>query len=55
LPRLLAEESGLRAGLAKALARSGFVPGHYRGQVLVDVAVALRLGATGVAGAGRWG
>jgi Transposase DDE domain group 1 len=51
LLRLLAEESGLRAGLSAALARSGFVPGHDRGQVLVDLAVALGLGATGVAGA----
>jgi hypothetical protein len=51
LLRLLAEESGLRAGLSKTLARSGFVPGHDRGQVLVDVAVALGLGATSVGGA----
>jgi len=51
LLRLLAESSGLRAGLSKALARPGFVPGHDRGQVLTDVAVALGLGATSVAGA----
>jgi hypothetical protein len=51
LLRLLAEESGLRAGVSKALTRSGFVPGHDRGQVLIDVAVALGLGATSVAGA----
>jgi hypothetical protein len=51
LLRLLAEQSGLRAALSAALARSGFVPGHDRGQVLVDVAVALGLGATSVAGA----
>ncbi len=51
LLRLLAEESGLRAGLSKALTRSGFVPGHDRGQVLIDVAVALGLGATSVGGA----
>jgi hypothetical protein len=51
LLRLLAEESGLRAGLSKTLSRSGFVPGHDRGQVLIDVAVALGLGATSVAGA----
>jgi hypothetical protein len=51
LLRLLAEQSGLRAALSAALARSGFVPGHDRGQVLIDVAVALDLGATGVAGA----
>jgi Transposase DDE domain group 1 len=51
LLRLLAEESGLRGGLSKTLCRSGFVPGHDRGQVLIDVAVALGLGATSVAGA----
>ncbi|HKT00985.1 MAG TPA: IS1380 family transposase [Rugosimonospora sp.] len=51
LLRLLAEESGLRAALSGALTRSGFVPGHDRGQVLIDVAVALGLGATSVAGA----
>jgi len=48
---LLAEQSGLRAALSATLARSGFVPGHDRGQVLVDVAVALGLGATSVTGA----
>lgn len=51
LLRLLAERSGLRAGLSAALTRSGFVPGHDRGQVLIDVAVALGLGAVSVAGA----
>lgn len=51
LLRLLGEESGLRAGLSKALATSGFVPGHDRGQVIIDVAVALALGAISVAGA----
>jgi hypothetical protein len=51
LLRLLGEESGLRAGISTALARSGFVPGHDRGRVLLDVAVALGLGATSVAGA----
>jgi hypothetical protein len=51
LLRLLAESCGLRASLSKALARAGFSPGHDRGQVLVDVAVALGLGAVSVAGA----
>jgi Transposase DDE domain group 1 len=53
LLRLLAERSGLRAGLSAALGRlrPDFVPGHDRGQVLVDVAVALGLGAVSVAGA----
>jgi hypothetical protein len=51
LLRLLAEESGLRAGLSKALTRNGFSPVHDRGQVLTDVAVALAHGARNVAGA----
>jgi hypothetical protein len=50
---LLAEKSGLRAGLPGALGRlrPDFAPGYDRGQVLVDLAVALGLGATSVAGA----
>jgi Transposase DDE domain group 1 len=53
LLRLLAERSGLRSGLSTALGRlrPDFVPEHDRGQVLVDVAVALGLGAVSVAGA----
>jgi hypothetical protein len=53
LLRLLAEKSGLRAGLSAALSRlrPDFVPEHDRGQVLVDLAVALGLGAVSVAGA----
>jgi hypothetical protein len=51
LLRLLGEQSGLRAALSKALTQPGFVPGHDRGQVLIDTAVALGLGATSVAGA----
>jgi hypothetical protein len=51
LLRLLAEESGLRAGLSKALTRNGFSPGHDRGQVVIDVAVALAHGATNLAAA----
>jgi hypothetical protein len=53
LLRLLAEESGLRAGLSKALARNGFNPGHDRGQAVTDVAVALAHGACNVAAAAR--
>jgi hypothetical protein len=43
LLRLLAEKSGLREGLSAALGRlrPEFVPDHDRGQVLVDLAVAL--------------
>lgn len=51
LMRLLAEESGLRAGLSKALRRNGFSPVHDRGQVVCDVAVALAHGARNVAAA----
>jgi hypothetical protein len=53
LLRLLAEQSGLRAGLSKALARNGFNPGHDRGQVVTDVAAALAHGASNVAAATR--
>ena len=51
LLRLLAEESGLRGGLSKALRRNGFSPVHDRGQVVTDVAVALAHGASNVAAA----
>jgi len=53
LLRLLAERSGLRSGLSTALGRlrPDFIPEHDRGQVLIDVAVALGLGAVSVAGA----
>jgi hypothetical protein len=51
LLRLLAQESGLRAGLSKALRRAGFHPVHDRGQVVTDVAVALAHGARNVAAA----
>jgi hypothetical protein len=53
LLRLLAEESGLRGALSKALVRADFVAGHDRGQVLVDVAIGLAMGATSLAGAIR--
>jgi hypothetical protein len=53
LLRLLAQESGLRAGLSKALRRKDFHPVHDRGQVVTDVAVALAHGATNVAAATR--
>jgi hypothetical protein len=51
LLRLLAEESGLRAGLSKALQRKDFHPVYDRGQVVTDVAVALAHGACNVAAA----
>jgi Transposase DDE domain group 1 len=53
LLRLLAEESGLRGGLSAALVVPGFLPGHDRGQVLIDMAIGLAMGATSVAGAMR--
>jgi hypothetical protein len=37
--RIIADRSGLTAGLSGALARRGFVPVHDRGRVLVDTAV----------------
>ena len=55
LLRLLAEQTGLRPGLSTAVARlrPDFLPGHDRGQVLTDMAVALALGAVSVGGAVR--
>jgi hypothetical protein len=46
LLRLLAETSTLRGHLSKALVKPGFLPGHDRGQVLIDVATGLAMGAT---------
>jgi hypothetical protein len=46
LPRLLADRLGLTAGLARVMARAGFVPLRHRGRLLVDTACALAAGAT---------
>ncbi len=46
--RLLAERSGLRAGLSAAMRRAGFDPVYDRGQLLVDLAVAQILGAEAI-------
>jgi hypothetical protein len=46
--RLLAERSGLRAGLSGAMARRGFDPVYDRGQVLVDLALVLILGGEAI-------
>jgi hypothetical protein len=46
--RLLAERSGLRAGLSAAMRRAGFDPVYDRGQLLVDLAVAQVLGAEAI-------
>jgi DDE family transposase len=39
--RLLADKTGLTAGLSQALARRGFIPVHDRGRVLGDMAVCI--------------
>ncbi|MGH3615330.1 MAG: hypothetical protein ACRDRK_22590 [Pseudonocardia sp.] len=46
--RLLAERTGLRAGLSTAMARRGFDPVYDRGQILIDLAVAQILGVSGL-------
>ena len=46
--RLLAERTGLRAGLSRAMHRRGFDPVYDRGQVLIDMAVAQILGAEAI-------
>lgn len=47
---LLADRVGLTAELSEALTRRGFVPGHDRGQVFVDVATMLVGGGEAIAG-----
>jgi hypothetical protein len=47
--RLLADRVGLTEGLSTALARRGFIPGHDRGQVWVDVATMLIAGGEAIA------
>lgn len=46
LPRLLADRLGLTTGLARVVARAGFLPLRHRGRLLVDMACALAAGAT---------
>jgi hypothetical protein len=46
--RLLAERTGLRAGLSAAMRRRGFVPVYDRGQVLVDLALTMVLGGEAI-------
>jgi hypothetical protein len=46
--RLLAERTGLRAGLSAAMARRGFDPVYDRGQVLIDMAVTQVLGGEAI-------
>ena len=46
--RLLAERTGLRAGVSAATTRRGFDPVYDRGQVLIDMAVAQILGGEAI-------
>jgi hypothetical protein len=46
--RLLAERTGLRAGLSAAMRRRGFDPVYDRGQVLIDLALMLVLGGEAI-------
>ncbi|MGH3611695.1 MAG: hypothetical protein ACRDRK_03565 [Pseudonocardia sp.] len=46
--RLLAERTGLRAGLSAAMVRLGFDPVHDRGQILIDVALTQILGGEAI-------
>jgi predicted anti-sigma-YlaC factor YlaD len=46
--RLLAERTGLRAGLSAAMARRGFHPVYDRGQLLVDLALMQILGGEAI-------
>ena len=46
--RLLAERTGLRAGLSAAMTRRGFHPVYDRGQLLVDLAVTQILGGEAI-------
>ena len=46
--QLLADKAGLADALTQAMRRPGFRPGHARGQVLVDLACAIVLGAVAI-------
>jgi hypothetical protein len=46
--RLLAERTGLRAGLSAAMRRRGFDPVYDRGQVLLDLAFVLISGGEAI-------
>ena len=50
--RLLAERTGLRAGLSAAMTRRGFDPVYDRGQVLIDMAVTQVLGGEAISDSG---
>lgn len=64
--RLIADGTGLTAGMSRALARRGFTPVHDRGRVLADTAVLIadggrvmsvpvRVGWSSWEGGGTWG
>jgi hypothetical protein len=46
--RLLAERTGLRAGLSRAMRRALFTPVYDRGQVLIDLALTQVLGSEAI-------
>jgi DDE family transposase len=48
--RLVADRTGLTAGLSAALVRDGFRPGHDRGRVAVDTAVMMADGGAAIRG-----
>ena len=50
--RMLADRTGLTGALSAAVARRGFVPGHDRGRVLVDVATMIAAGGQAIADIG---
>ena len=47
--RMLADRTGPTGALSAAVARRGFVPGHDRGRVLVDVATMIAAGGQAIA------
>jgi len=47
--RMLADRTGLTDALSSAVARRGFIPGHDRGRVLVDVATMIAAGGEAIA------
>lgn len=47
-PQLLADRAGLADALTAAMRRPGFRPAHARGQILVDLACAIVLGAVAI-------
>jgi hypothetical protein len=46
--RLLAERTGLRAGLSRAMRRAQFNPMYDRGQILIDIALTQILGGEAI-------